>query len=512
MTESVRELYNRVIKKGTCSVCGACVISCPLDLLSFRENIFLSPVSHESDVIKSDVREIEDKCISCGMCINNCPVHSFGVEKIEKYLNMNFLDNPLGNVIAALVGRSLNDEILRNAQNGGIATTLFKYLLEHEYVDAVVVAGYDDSSPWKPVPLIVDSSNIDLLYKAQKSKYFPSWMLLGVKKAVELGYKRIAVTLLPCQLHGIANMELNNFKKYVDKIFLKVGLFCFGTYWYNDLSKWLMKKYKIGIDEIAKFDLNRRSFVIYLKNGHFVTGKRMEIIKYLRGSCKHCYDFTGVLADISLGEIGSPQSWTTIIVRSQKGLDILREMENENEIELKPISLSNLDMLYGLAILKYRYHITKTVFKLSDEKIESLVQKTVKVSSKMLFDIYMINIITNTGIPLYAKTINSYASDSDPNLLSSFVAALINFSKNISKENAELKTIDLGKQKIIIEHGENVSILALVKEDNNILRSILKSIGVEIELRKLHEKAENLGDVNEIEKEIDSIITKILQR
>ena len=46
MPESFLDLYNRAIKKGKCSVCGTCIISCPKNLLAFREEVFIAPKQH----------------------------------------------------------------------------------------------------------------------------------------------------------------------------------------------------------------------------------------------------------------------------------------------------------------------------------------------------------------------------------------------------------------------------------------------------------------------------------
>ena len=388
----------------------------------------------------------------------------------------------------------------RNAQNGGIATAFFKCVLESGYVDAVVVAGEEKERPWKPIPLIIDIENISILYESQKSKYFPSGMLLGLKEAVEKGYKKLAMSLLPCQLHGLINMRMHNFTRYIEHIGLTVGLFCFGTYWYNDFIKWLVKKYKVDVGDISKLDLNRGNFIIYLKNGHFITGKRIEIMKILRGSCKTCSDFTGIFADISLGEVGSPQGWTTIIVRSQKALKILEEMEESNIITLNPLPAFNLEILYGLVVLKHKYHVTKSVLKWSDEKVEKMIEKTRKIPMKTLLDISLIRIATNTRIALYMKNLGMSYEEIDPNILSNFIAAITDFSKTLTREHVELKSVDLGAWKIVIEHGEYVRVLALAKEDSETIRMVLRSILTEIEAKKLHEKAENLEDINKIER------------
>jgi len=175
-------------------------------------------------------------------------------------------------------------------------------------------------------------------------------------------------------------------------------------------------------------------------------------------------------------------------------------MEESNIITLNPLPAFNLEILYGLVVLKHKYHVTKSVLKWSDEKVEKMIEKTRKIPMKTLLDISLIRIATNTRIALYMKNLGMSYEEIDPNILSNFIAAITDFSKTLTREHVELKSVDLGAWKIVIEHGEYVRVLALAKEDSETIRMVLRSILTEIEAKKLHEKAENLEDINKIER------------
>ena len=45
----------------------------------------------------------------------------------------------------------------------------------------------------------------------------------------------------------------------------------------------------------------------------------------MRPACNACNNFTNIYADISFGGLGSPDKYTTVIVRTKKGKDIISE-------------------------------------------------------------------------------------------------------------------------------------------------------------------------------------------
>ena len=46
-------------------------------------------------------------------------------------------------------------------------------------------------------------------------------------------------------------------------------------------------------------------------------------------------DFTSEQSDISVGSVGSPDGWSTIILRTEKGLKLLKNAEKDGYIKPK---------------------------------------------------------------------------------------------------------------------------------------------------------------------------------
>jgi len=72
---------------------------------------------------------------------------------------------------------------------------------------------------------------------------------------------------------------------------------------------------------------------------------RHQLRKYLRKSCKNCKDFTNRLADVSLGGVGAPESWTTVLVRTKRGKGIFDTAVKESYIIRKRLSSERLEKI-----------------------------------------------------------------------------------------------------------------------------------------------------------------------
>ena len=61
-----------------------------------------------------------------------------------------------------------------------------------------------------------------------------------------------------------------------------------------------------------------------------------------------CFDLTSESADISVGSIGSPGGWNTVLIRTQKGKELYEELLKNDLIESKDIK----DVKPGLGLLQ----------------------------------------------------------------------------------------------------------------------------------------------------------------
>lgn len=59
-----------------------------------------------------------------------------------------------------------------------------------------------------------------------------------------------------------------------------------------------------------------------------------------------------------LEELGSPEKWTTVLIRTERGQKILENAMKEGHIEAKPLSNEGLEKMKGLARLKLEEGVT----------------------------------------------------------------------------------------------------------------------------------------------------------
>jgi len=352
---SFGDLIKEVVEPGHCTVCGTCVAVCPYHALTLRGESFRRLDLDELEVTRNTYKSIEDLCQRCGFCYYNCPELWFNLEKAEGKAFGAVAKDELGHFREAVMAQATDRRILDNAQCGGAATALLKYMLEYELVDAAVTVASTERTGWKPQPTVIVNSR-DLL-KTQKTKYTPAATVMGVKSALyEWVRSRVAFVATPCQVRGIwtADTSPKGYTRMLNSTELIIGSFCYGTYPYNDLfRKLLVGKHKIYPSSISKIDLDTEKMRVYANSELKLEIHRSQLRRFLRKSCENCHDFTNRLADVSVGGVGSPEKWTTVLIRTERGKRIFEDAEKEGYLRTESLPDQALEDVRSLARLKH---------------------------------------------------------------------------------------------------------------------------------------------------------------
>jgi len=185
---------------------------------------------------------------------------------------------------------------------------------------------------------VVALSEVEVV-EAAGTKYTPSPTLVGVRSAVkEYDKRRVAVVGTPCQMRGLRRIETGAYveSSIAGAVDLAIGLFCMETFNHHSLMEFLEEE---GIDasKVTKFDIKRGRFIAY-QDGEVAYKVKLGKIKGLvRPCCHHCDDFAAEFADISIGNVGSPDGWSTVIVRTERGEEALKAAEKGGLVEVKPL-------------------------------------------------------------------------------------------------------------------------------------------------------------------------------
>jgi coenzyme F420 hydrogenase subunit beta len=326
---------------------------------------------------------IEDKpnlvsvCIACGMCYNNCPRTNFSeTEAEERFFGRRRGENEeryIGVYKACYSARSKDDAVLSRCQDGGTVTSIAMQFMKDEPEAHAISAGLPTSyqplgievdeagictiaagleANWHPKPVVATSAE-DLL-KCAGTKYTPSQNMLGLHSAVWEYRKRGAVLIgTPCQMRAWRRTIIPPFSdiRLGGKVELAVGLFCMESFDHKSLMEHLQKE-GVDLSKVKRFEISGGRFQV-LDEGKQVLYKAAirKMANLVRPCCHYCTDFSSEFADISIGSVGSPEGWNTVIVRTERGQKALDRASKTGILEVKPLEGDKigLDVVVKLA-------------------------------------------------------------------------------------------------------------------------------------------------------------------
>jgi coenzyme F420 hydrogenase subunit beta len=306
--KSFKDLEKKVLDADVCVACGTCVAACPVNVLE----------------LEAGKPKLVGNCIECGLCYRNCPRTDFDESKMNQTLFGRSRDNKellTGVYKSVFAAKTKSSAVQGKAQDGGVVTSLLIQFIE-DGGDGVIVAGLEPGKIWVPRPVVARSSQ-EVIASAG-TKYTVSPTLLGVKEAVkDQGLSRLT--------HG----QHRN-KKFTDAVVLKVGLFCMETFSYDDWVQYL-KDEGVDLGRVTKFEIKSGRFYALAGEETLYRVKLGKVKKLIRPCCHVCVDFTSEYADVSVGNVGSPDGWSTVIVRTERGEKAFNAAVASGLVEAQPI-------------------------------------------------------------------------------------------------------------------------------------------------------------------------------
>ena len=325
-------LINEVIKTNKCALCGTCEAVCPNRVI---EIVGSKPM-------------LKGACLLCDVCYVFCPMVDGAAKESEyKFLRPKRRDEQLGCYIDIYLARSKLKEVLNVAQDGGFVTTMLIYLLDNEAIDGAVVTTVDEE--WNPEPTVATTR--EQVLEGAGTSYAVSPNLKALHEAViERRMKRLAVVGTPCQINAARILQLSpSVSGLGSPIYLTIGLFCTESFDYETLRQYLEQN-EIKIKDVRKFDIKRGRFLAISKGGWELMNVPIKKMKGIaRNSCRYCGDYTAEYADVSVGSVGSPDGWSTVIIRSEKALKVFEELVKEGWLEAAPVEHPGIDTVRRLS-------------------------------------------------------------------------------------------------------------------------------------------------------------------
>jgi coenzyme F420 hydrogenase subunit beta len=275
-------------------VCGLCSSACPSDVNYPRFILGLRAEALQSGREKIHLSELEQ------MFLDGEKNENYGIYREVKAAK------------TAIKG-----------QNGGVVTSLLVEGMKNGFFDCAIVVRRGIISQVEAV-MAEDTGDI---IAAKGTKYqlvsVPGKLVEAIK---EKGKKKIAVVGLPCQVSGIREIQ----KAMPDRDLFVIGLFCMENFEYVKLRLRVDELLKVDLDRAERADITKGNFIV-TDGGTQVSCKVSELQDAIRPNCSFCTDFTSRLADISVGSVGSPAGYSTVITRSRKGEELFRLLRGLEE-------------------------------------------------------------------------------------------------------------------------------------------------------------------------------------
>jgi coenzyme F420 hydrogenase subunit beta len=356
------ELAAGVIDADRCIECGTCVAVCPSNSIGVNQ--------------LTNLPELVKMCTGCSMCWDFCPRAGLRYEATwppatpeepsviatpvtiitkpdaaDPYFKLEGVDPGfgLGRVLGAYSVRG--SRRIDDAQDGGAVTALLSSLLENDAIDGALVSkpSTDPATPWKGVATIATS--VAELRATSGSFYNQTMVLseLNLSKYKLPAKPRIAVVATPCAVEGLRAMQSHRWPTgdhRVDAVTLSIALMCTKNFDYESLILGDLELQR-GIDlrRVSKVDVTHGRLIVEYVDGAIALNEPIKNFHHSALSgCDECADFMGRSADIAVGSVGSDVGWTTVLIRSEKGMIAFDQMRAAFDIR----DLSDRDALIRL--------------------------------------------------------------------------------------------------------------------------------------------------------------------
>ncbi|HEX2180839.1 MAG TPA: Coenzyme F420 hydrogenase/dehydrogenase, beta subunit C-terminal domain [Rubrobacteraceae bacterium] len=368
------DLEQAVIDADRCVQCGVCVAACPTDSIGIGED---------------DLPKLVKMCTGCSLCWDFCPRGGLRHEATWKLGSApqreddnsgaergfrldqarqngsNGSSNGHGFITGNGTARSVEgighvhesytarvDPTIEGAQDGGVVSALLISLLEAGQIDGALVARESKEEPWKGEAFLATTP--EEVRESAGSFYNQTLALAHVDfEGYELPPNpRIAVVGTPCEIEGIKAMQARPWtwgSSRVEAITLTIALLCTKSFNYEKLMlEEVRDRRGVDLDEVGRVDVIRGKLIVQDREGETIFE---EPIRDFHGAalkgCDECADFMGHAADISVGSVGSADGYSSVLIRSEEGLEAFSYVRGQlltRSLD-KPQALDKLDAL-----------------------------------------------------------------------------------------------------------------------------------------------------------------------
>jgi 3,8-divinyl protochlorophyllide a 8-vinyl-reductase (ferredoxin) len=294
---------NRRPAKDLCSECGLC------------DTYYIHYVKEACAFLHQQIAELEAEAHGRSRDLDNEDDLYFGVQQ---------------KMIAAR-----KQKPIEGAQWTGIVSTIAIAMLNRGLVEGVVCVQSSQEDRFQPQPIIATTAAEILAARVNKPTLSPNLSVL--EQIEQSGMKRLLVIGVGCQIQALraVEKELGLEKLYV------LGTPCTDNVTRAGLQKFLETTSK-SPDTVVHYEF-MQDYRVHFKHADgsiekvpFFGLKTNKLKDVFAPSCLSCFDYVNSLADLVVGYMGAPFGWQWIVVRNQRGqemLDLVLE-----ELDTQPVA------------------------------------------------------------------------------------------------------------------------------------------------------------------------------
>ena len=130
----------------------------------------------------------------------------------------------------------------------------------------------------------------------------------------------------PCEVRAIRKIQNSMLTTYPDLQLTIVGLFCFEAFDYDKLKVAVQKQMGVDLDKVEKTQIHKGKFIATVEGKEYSVAVK-DLAAAQEHGCNFCDDFTNKYADVSVGSVGSPEGYSTVLVRSDIGKKLLENTQ-----------------------------------------------------------------------------------------------------------------------------------------------------------------------------------------
>ncbi len=311
-----------VIDAERCVGCGGCIAACP---------------SRSIGVAEDGKPTLVKMCTGCSACWDYCPLAGLKTEALHAHASgagKATVPATDANGSAAPEGTAVSIEVLGHidsawsvagrataagVQDGGAVTALLCQLLSTGFLDGAIVTRRVDAFHGEPFL----ATSPDEVRAAAGSVYHQSHPLKVLNEPLGRGVERIAFVGTPCQISVLRALQRFPWKyrpSSAGVVVLAIGLFCTRSFEPGKLEA-AVGAAGVATSEVARVDVRDGELVVRSASTELLRRPVKELHATSLKGCDECADFTGLGADLAVGNLASEPGRSTVLVRTEAGRD-----------------------------------------------------------------------------------------------------------------------------------------------------------------------------------------------